>query len=310
MHGDNQSSCARSPATNLRGPPGPEGSPPLAGRCPAAGRRQRQGSSMRKKPQDRGLPKACAAPSRGWEGNVAARSPWGARPPPQARAPLFCGPLPPYLQDVLQHVGLHRGGCLLCPASVPSHVPLPAACRPRDGRKDGRAARHQHARSPPLLSAREEEMDASTQRGAGAYHPSAGGAAAVRGCGPSGVAGVDRQGPKAPSPTSPGSLARLRARVAAPRPGWAARLPPVASATPRERVQRARRRLCWKKNEKLARRPKAPDEASTSSPSSARCPECSCPWASCFPAPKADVGLFVASLSYPLVVALHTPHNP
>lgn len=189
MHGDNQSSCARSPATNLRGPPGPEGSPPLAGRCPAAGRRQRQGSSMRKKPQDRGLPKACAAPSRGWEGNVAARSPWGARPPPQARAPLFCGPLPPYLQDVLQHVGLHRGGCLLCPASVPSHVPLPAACRPRDGRKDGRAARHQHARSPPLLSAREEEMDASTQRGAGAYHPSAGGAAAVRGCGPSGVAG-------------------------------------------------------------------------------------------------------------------------
>lgn len=167
MHGDNQSSCARSPATNLRGPPGPEGSPPLAGRCPAAGRRQRQGSSMRKKPQDRGLPKACAAPSRGWEGNVAARSPWGARPPPQARAPLFCGPLPPYLQDVLQHVGLHRGGCLLCPASVPSHVPLPAACRPRDGRKDGRAARHQHARSPPPA--------VSTGRGNGRFHPARGG---------------------------------------------------------------------------------------------------------------------------------------
>lgn len=120
-------------------------------------------------------------------------APGGLGRHPQPRAPLFCGPLPPYLQDVLQHVGLHRGGRHRCPASVPGHAPLPAACRPRDGRTDGLpAARHQHARFPPP-----PPPAVSTGRGNGRFHPARGGrlpperrgGGRCQGCGPSGVPG-------------------------------------------------------------------------------------------------------------------------
>lgn len=99
----------------------------------------------------------------------------GARPPP----PLCSAALSrPYLQDVLQHVGLHRGARRLRLPSQPGHAQPPAAATPRADGHGGAAGRPAAARSlpplPPAVSA-EQEMDRSTLRGAGAYHPSAGG---------------------------------------------------------------------------------------------------------------------------------------
>lgn len=159
----------------------------------------------------------------------------GARAPP----PLCSAALSrPYLQDVLQHVGLHRAARRLCPPSEPGHAPPPAAATPRADRHGGAAGRPAAARSlppsPPAVSA-EQEMERSTLRGAGAYHTSAGGRGrpgALRLIpGTSMGARVRREGSEKKSapnqPLSSGFLTNLNVL----RRSGAARVPPVGSAT-------------------------------------------------------------------------------
>lgn len=159
----------------------------------------------------------------------------GARAPP----PLCSAALSrPYLQDVLQHVGLHRAARRLCPPSEPGHAPPPAAATPRADRHGGAAGRPAAARSlppsPPAVSA-EQEMERSTLRGAGAYHTSAGGRGrpgALRLIpGTSMGARVRREGSEKKSapnqPLSSGFLTNLNVL----RRSGAARVPPIGSAT-------------------------------------------------------------------------------
>lgn len=88
----------------------------------------------------------------------------GARAPP----PLCSAALSrPYLQDVLQHVGLHRAARRLCPPSEPGHAPPPAAATPRADRHGGAAGRSTLASPLPPRCQR--------GTGNGAFHPARGG---------------------------------------------------------------------------------------------------------------------------------------